>query len=282
MVLLASNTARMLNVGLRSGTLGTRFLFLFFLAKYLDLASFGYYGLFTATVGYALYFVGLDFYTYVTRETLKTPKALRGRLLKNQIALSGLLYLVLIPNALVVLQRAGWPGHLVWWFLPLLLLEHFTQEEKPRLPSTLSTQITASLTLFMRQGSWAIVVVAWMTLDPGSRHLDTVMALWACAGVAAAVQGIWNIKQLQMGGWRALIDWYWIKKGISVSIAFLVATLSLQGFQTLDRYWLETLGSIELVGPYTLLIGVAGTLVTFFGDRFSKKLSGNSSPRQTI
>lgn len=259
---MATNAARLLNIGLRSATLGSRFLFIFLLAKYLDPASVGYYGLFTATVGYALYFVGLDFYTYVTREILKTPNEQRGRLLKDQAALSGVLYLVLLPFALVFLHQSGWPGNLAWWFFPILLLEHFNQEMS-RLLVALSEQIAASLLLFVRQGSWAIAIVSLMTLDPKSRHLDAVMALWACAGVAAAAQGIWKLKQLQFGGWHEPIDWSWIKKGIAISTAFLVATLALRGFQTLDRYWLDALVGIEVVGAYVLFLGVAGTLMVF-------------------
>lgn len=259
---MITNAAPLLNVGLRSATLGARFIFIFFLAKYLDPASFGYYGLFTATVGYALYFVGLDFYTYVSREILKTPNNQRGRLLKDQAALSGILYLVLLPIAIVFLHQAEWPGHLAWWFFPILLLEHFNQEMS-RLLTALSEQITASLTLFVRQGSWAIAIVALMAWDPNSRHLDAVMALWACAGVAAAAQGIWKLKKLKMGGWRAPVDWQWIKKGIAISTAFLVATLALRGFQTIDRYWLEALGGIEIVGAYVLFLGVAGSMMVF-------------------
>lgn len=259
---LITNAAPLLNVGLRSATLGARFIFIFFLAKYLDPASFGYYGLFTATVGYALYFVGLDFYTYVSREILRTSSNQRGRLLKDQAALSGILYLALLPIAIVFLYKSGWPSNLAWWFFPILLLEHFNQEMS-RLLTALSEQITASWTLFVRQGSWAIAIVAWMALDPNSRHLDAVMVLWACSGVAAAAQGIWKLKQLKMGGWRSPVDWKWIKKGISISTAFLVATLALRGFQTIDRYWLEALAGIELVGTYVLMLGVAGTLMVF-------------------
>lgn len=259
---MATNAARFLNIGLRSATLGARFLFVFLLAKYLDPASVGYYGLFTATVGYALYFVGLDFYTYVTREIIKTPNEQRGRLLKDQAALSGILYLILLPIVIIFLHQAGWPGHLAWWFFPILLLEHFNQEMS-RLFVALSEQITASLTLFVRQGSWAIAIVALMAWDPSARHLDAVMALWACAGVAAAAMGIWKIKKMQMGGWRVPIDWRWIKKGIAISTAFLVATLALRGFQTLDRYWLEALGGIEIVGAYVLFLGVAGSMMVF-------------------
>ena len=259
---MATNAVRFLNIGLRSATLGARFLFVFLLAKYLDPASVGYYGLFTATVGYALYFVGLDFYTYVTREIIKTPNEHRGRLLKDQAALSGLLYLILLPIAIVFLYQSRWPGHLVWWFLPILLLEHFNQEMS-RLFVALSEQITASLTLFVRQGSWAIAIVTLMTWNASARHLDAVMALWACAGVSAAALSIWKIKKMQMGGWRMPIDRRWIRKGVIVSTSFLIATLSLRGFQTLDRYWLEALGGIEIVGAYVLFMGVAGSMMVF-------------------
>lgn len=259
---MATNAARLLNIGLRSATLGARFLFIFLLAKYLDPASVGYYGLFTATVGYALYFVGLDFYTYVTREIIKTPNEQRGRLLKDQAALSGILYLILLPIAIIFLHQAGWPGHLAWWFFPILLLEHFNQEMS-RLFVALSEQITASLTLFVRQGSWAIAIVALMAWHSNARHLDAVMALWACSGVAAAAMSIWKIKKMQMGGWRVPTDWRWIKKGIAISAAFLIATLALRGFQTIDRYWLEALGGIEIVGAYVLFLGVAGSMMVF-------------------
>lgn len=259
---MATNLARLLNIGLRSATLGSRFIFIFFLAKYLDPASVGYYGLFTATVGYAIYFVGLDFYTYITREILKTPNEHRGRLLKGQAALSGMLYIALLPVALVFLHQAGWPDHLAWWFFPILLLEHFNQEMF-RLLIALSEQISASLILFLRQGSWAIVIVVLMTWDIDSRHLDAVMALWVLAGAAAAAIGIWKMKQLKMGGWRNPTDWGWIKKGVAVSATFLVATLALRGVQTIDRYWVEVLGGIQMVGAYVLLLGVASTLLTF-------------------
>jgi O-antigen/teichoic acid export membrane protein len=256
------NTSRLVNLALHGTTLATRFVFIFFLAKYLDPASVGYYGLFAATVGYAIYFVGLDFYTYLTREIIKTPVERRGQLLKNQAALSGVLYLVLLPFTIVFLHQSGWPAHLMWWFFPILLLEYFNQEMS-RFLVAMSEQITASLILFVRQGSWAIAIVALLTWDASSRNLDTVMALWAIAGVAATTIGIWKLRRLRMGGWEARVDWIWIKKGIRISLAFLIATLALRGIQTIDRYWLEALGGIEMVGAYVILLGVASTLMAF-------------------
>lgn len=249
-----------MNVGLRSLTLGVRFLFIFFLARYLDPSKVGYYGLFTATIGYCLYIVGVDFYIYATRELLKTPKEERGALLKAQAGLSLVLYMALIPIALGALGQAGWPDGLMWWFFPILLFEYVSQEIY-RLLIVFSRQLTASIILFIRQGSWGIAAVIVMTLEPASRTLDVVMTLWACAGLIATGSGVFVLLRMRMGGWRHSIDWAWVRKGIGVSIVFLIATLALRGIQTIDRYWLEALGGIELVAAYVLFMGVAGTLL---------------------
>lgn len=259
---MVTNFTRFLNVGIRSTTLAARFLFIFFLARYLDPKLVGYYGLFTATVGYALYFVGLDFYTYASREIVKTSPDQRGRLLKGQAAISGVLYLALSPLITWFLMQSDWPSHLVWWFVPILVFEHLNQELS-RLLVTLTEQLTASIILFFRQGSWALLSIILMSLDSNARDLDAIMALWALAGLSAAGLGVWKLKQLKTGGWNMAIDWAWVKKGIIVSTAFLGATLALRGVQTFDRYWLEAIGGMEIVGSYVLLVGVASTLLVF-------------------
>jgi O-antigen/teichoic acid export membrane protein len=256
------NGTRVLNMALRSGTLGARFLFVFFLAKYLDPESVGYYGLFTATVGYFLYLVGLDFYTYTTREILKAPLEQRGQMLKGQAALSAILYAIVVPLAVWVLPQVGWPTGLLLWFFPILVFEHLNQEIS-RLLVALSEQITASVILFMRQGSWALVIVGLMTVDTSMRQLQAVMACWLAAGVIAAMLGLRKIRQLGLGGWQVPVDWTWVKRGAQISLAFLLATLALRGVQTIDRYWLQSLTSIETVGAYVLFLSIAGTLMVF-------------------
>lgn len=259
---MLGNIGRVINVGVHGVNLVSRFLLIFFFAKYLDPALVGYYGLFAVTVGYSLYFVGLDFYTYVAREILKVPSKRRGHLLKGQAALSCFLYILFLPVALVFLCYTDWPRSLVFWFLPILLLEHFNQEIS-RLLIALSEPVTAGLLLFIRQGSWALVTVALMVWEPSARDLQTVVVLWAAAGVAAAFTGVWKVRKLPMGGWHDALDWHWVRRGIAVSSAFLLATLALRGIQTFDRYWLESLGGIEIVAAYVLYFGVAGTLLTF-------------------
>lgn len=253
---------RWANVSLRVGTLGTRFALIFVLAKYLNVTSVAYYGLFTAAVGYALLCVGLDFYVYTTRQIIKVGPEQQGRMLKSQAAAASLLYLAFIPIALWILPYAGLPQFLLYWFVPILILEHLNQEIY-RLLIVLSHQLSASLLLFLRQGSWALALVALMVADKDSRNLFNVMSLWTGAGIGAAVIGLWKLRSLGLGGWHERIDWPWIRKGIAVSGAFIIATLALRGIQTFDRYWLESLAGIEIVGAYVLFFGIASALSVF-------------------
>lgn len=247
---------------LRFFTLGSRFLFIFFLAKYIEPASVGYYGLFTASIGYSLYFVGMDFYTYVTREILKAPNEEQGKMLKGQIFLSGLMYLFFLPISLFCLYQIDWPPYLYIWFYPILVLEHFNQEIS-RLLVTFSEQIAASVMQFVRQGGWAIVSVILFYFYAPSRNLNTVLALWVVAGLSALAMGTWKLRQRNIGGWKSNVDWQWVKKGVAISFAYLLSTLALRGINTFDRYLVEALGDIEMVAAYVLLLGVASTLMTF-------------------
>lgn len=253
---------RYLNVILRLITLGTRFVFVIALAKFLDPSQVGIYGLFTVAVGYTMYFVGLDFYTYTTREILWRPETERGTVLKAQLALSVCLYLVVLPVSIILLIWVGLPTLHIYWFVPILILEHFNQEVS-RILIALSRQVTATVVLFVRHGSWAIAVVVLMTSLPESRSLEYVLALWTGAGIVAALLGGRAVSRLGMGGWGAVIDWRIIRQGIGVSLGFLGATIALRSVQTFDRFWLEALGGLELVGAYVLFMGIAATLLTF-------------------
>jgi len=259
---MASKARRLVNIGLRGTTLCTRFLFVFFLARYVTPASVGYYGLFTATVGYTLYLVGLDFYTYNTRELLRVPREQHGRMIRDQAVLAAGLYALFLPLAWVLLSQAGWPTGLSYWFIPILLLEHVNQEIS-RVLVVLSDQIGASVLLFIRQGSWALAIVAIMTWDDTTHNLQSVMAAWAVAGAGAAALGIYKLACAGMGGWRSPIDWSWIRRGVVISVSFLSATLALRALQIVDRYWLKALVDIDAVGAYVLFTGIASTLMVF-------------------
>jgi O-antigen/teichoic acid export membrane protein len=127
----------------------------------------------------------------------------------------------------------------------------------------ISEQLLASVLLFIRQGTWAIAVTVLMATEPQTRSLDYVLGAWTVAGLAAVLVGAYRLTQLHIGGWHKKIDWHWIATGLKVSIPFLIATLAIRGVFTLDRYWLESLGGLEIVGAYVLFMGIGGTLMAF-------------------
>ena len=86
--MLIFNRVRALNVAMHGVTLASRFVLIFFLARFLEPTQLGLYGLLTVTIGYSLYFLGFDFYTFTTREILKRERHEWGGLLKDQCALS--------------------------------------------------------------------------------------------------------------------------------------------------------------------------------------------------
>ncbi len=257
-----SNRTRMLNVSLQAVTLASRFLLIFFLARFLEPAELGLYGLLTATIGYSLYFLGFDFYTFTTREILNRERHEWGGLLKNQGALSLVLYAIFMPLLGVIFLEGLLPWRLAGWFFVLLVLEHINQE-LGRLLVAISEQVLASVVLFLRQGIFAIAVTALMAVDSTTRSLDYVLGAWAVAGLVAVLAGAYRLTQLNIAGWQKKIDWNWIVAGLKISIPFLVATLAIRGVFTLDRYWLQSLGGLDVLGAYVLFMSIGGALMAF-------------------
>jgi len=252
----------LVNISLRGLTLGSRFLFVFFLARFISPEKLGLYGLFSAAVGYALYFVGLDFYTYTTRAAIKSSKDEWGWMLKNQGALSAVMYLVFFPLSVVLFKFDLLPSELFLWFFIIVILEHVNQEFS-RFFIAVSDQLVSSLVLFFRQGSWAVVIVVFMVLEPRTRSLDFVLAAWAAGGISALAVSVYRLRSRGVGGWARPLDWGWIKRGLSVCIPLLGATLALRGIQTVDRYWLQALVNTKTVGLYVLYMSISSTLLAF-------------------
>ncbi|MFW0755456.1 lipopolysaccharide biosynthesis protein [Pseudomonas sp. H11T01] len=253
---------RFINIALRGITLASKFLLIFFLAKFLDPAALGLYGLLTATIGYALYLLGFDFYTFTTREILKRERHEWGGLLKDQGALSLVLYVVVLPLLSLIFLEGLLPWSVAGWFFILLVLEHLTQE-LGRLLIAISEQLLASVVLFLRSGIWAVIVTSVMFVRTDTRDLNVVLGGWTLGSFAALLLGIYRLKQLNISGWHKQVDWHWIGKGLKVAIPLLVATLAIRGVFTVDRYWFANLMNLETLGAYVLFMGISSALLSF-------------------
>lgn len=254
--------SRVINLFLRVLTLLSKFLIVVFLARFLSPESVGLYGLFVVTISYTLYLLGFDFYTFSSRDILKHDQTIWGRLFKSQLVFFCLTYLIVLPLSLLLFFNGYLPFEYVFYFLLLLVLEHINQEFS-RLLIVLSEQLYASIALFFRSGLWCLLVMTWMWLSPESRELHTVFVFWIGGGVLAALIGVWRCYSLRVSGWRDSVDWSWIKRGLSVAIPLLISTLALRGIFTLDRYLFESLVSLEILGAYTLFMGLGNALMSF-------------------
>lgn len=240
--------------------MASRFIFIFFLAKYLSPADLGVYGLVAASVLYALFFVGIDFYTFTTRELPKYEKAKWGGLLKNQALLSILLYVALLPFLAMIFVFNFIPWNLAVWFFPLILLEYFCQEFT-RFFVAASEQIAASLVMFLRQGLWVLVLVPLMMNIGEYRNLDSLFFLWTISCIVAIAFASLKLHRMKLGGWYAGIDRKWIRAGIRVAFPLLVSTIFLRAIFTVDRYWVQKLGGLEVLGAYVLFMALANSFL---------------------
>ena len=253
---------RLANVALRGMTLVSKFALVFFLARFLEPRDLGLYGLMAATIGYSIYLLGFDFYTFTTREILKRKQGEWGGMIKDQGALTLILYLIFLPFSFFLFVFGLLPWSVVWWFLVLLVLEHLNQEMM-RFLVAISEQLLASVALFFRAGAWAVVVVFVMAFNPPLRNLETVFLAWALGSVAALLLTGVRMYQLKLGNWCKRIDWTWIRQGIRIALPLLAATLAVRGVYTLDRYFFERLAGLEVLGAYVLFISLANAMVSF-------------------
>lgn len=260
--MLARNFLQFSNMAIRGLTLISKFLLIFFLARFLEPEELGLYGLLVATVGYSLYLLGFDFYTYSTRELLKSKREHWGAVIKAQGALTLILYAIFVPLLSLVFICDLLPMRLFAWFFVLLILEHLNQEIG-RLLIAVSDQLYASLVLFLRSGFWAVLVAVFMFYESDARSLNVVFAAWSLGGLGALLLGLFRIRGFGLSGWRTKVDWIWVIKGLKVAFALLLATLAVRGVFTLDRYWVQELAGMQLLGAYVLFMGISMALMSF-------------------
>lgn len=253
---------RLINMGLRGMTLASKFLLIVALAGFLEPHELGLYGLVAATIAYAIYPLGFDFYSYSTRELLKLGRPEWGGVLKSQAVFHLIMYVIGLPAMLVVFALDLLPWYLAVWFFVLLVLEHLNQE-LIRLLVAISEQLTASWVLFFRSGGWALAVTLCMFVDSSMRSLEVVLTAWGLGGVMAVVLAVYRFQKLKLLGWSSKIKWRWMIKGLKVAIPILIATLAIRAVFTIDRYWFEALQGLEVLGAYVLFMGIANALMSF-------------------
>ncbi|TIH06506.1 lipopolysaccharide biosynthesis protein [Pseudomonas leptonychotis] len=253
---------RFANVILRGATLSCKFLLIFMLASYLDPTDLGLYGLLVVSIDFAVFVVGVDFYTYSNRELIKRGVGDWGDIFKAQISVSLFMLSLVVPVFVFVFVFEFLPWGVFNWFIPLLVVEYFAQELN-RVLVAISKQFIASVVLFVRSGVWVVAVALMLYYEPATRNLDVVLSFWFFGSLFACIVGVSVVCKQEVKGWVRPIDYSWVKLGLWVAFPFLLSTLALRGIFTVDRYWMESLLGLEALGAYVLFIGMANVVVSF-------------------
>ena len=251
------------NLVLRGLTLGGKSVLLVVLARYLPPSEVGVFGLMTVTLAIGVLVLGLDFYTYNTREILAVEGRNHLPFVRNQLVFHGLVYAVALPLLGIVFLTGTLPWHVAGWFFVLVVLEHLAQEAF-RLLTTLSRPVAASLVLFLRSGLWAYLAALAVVLYAPLRSLSFVWGCWvASVTVALILAGRLVWMRAGDGGRWEKVDWPWVRRGIKTCLPFFSATLALMGVQYADRYFLEHFHGTAAVGVYTFFAGIANVVQVF-------------------
>ncbi|HBL6926960.1 TPA: hypothetical protein LSH75_004608, partial [Citrobacter koseri] len=204
----------------RVAGLGGKFLLMLVLAKTMPASVMGAFGLVTATISVCLYFVGLDFYVYTTREILSPDqKKTTGSIIYNQMLFFFLTYLILLiiwPN---VTHYSQITTYAIIAFA-LVISEHLSQEIY-RLLIALKRNKFANFCLFLRSGAWCYVIIPilfYKRID-----LKDVFYTWLCFSFLSVLFSILYLKYSGLLKISSFIpDFKWIINGVSICALFFI------------------------------------------------------------
>lgn len=252
---------RLLNVGLRMTGMGSRFLLTLVLARLLEPSELGMLGLLFATISFGVMFIGGDYYTHSLRELLSSPRERWSFVLQHQILATGILYAFFLPLLTLLFVFDLLPVALMGWFFILLLIDHIVQEIN-RLLVAMHRPLLASCVLFVRMGAWVWVVMPIMWLVPESRNYESVFIGWLGGGTLAIAIGIYGIAR-EAAPWH-FWNWdrAWLLRGFGVGLMFLVATLCFKALTTVDRFVVEALNSMDVLGVYVFYVSLTTAVLS--------------------
>lgn len=246
------------DLSLRIAALGGKFLLMMAIARFLTVKDVGDYGLYVSIIVISLYFVGLDFYVFSTREILD-PKVKKntGGILFNQLVFFLFSYLLLAavwPGLLTLSAISGVGGLL----FALTITEHLSQECYRLL--IIKEKITlANFILFVRSGIWCYLCVPLLYFK--LVKLEQIFYLWlifSAMSVFIGVAVIAKFESVLISDFK--LDITWLRRGIKTSFLFFIGTLCLRAINYLDKVIAVHFITSPKLGVYVFFFGVSAAV----------------------
>jgi O-antigen/teichoic acid export membrane protein len=99
-----------------------------------------------------------------------------------------------------------------------------------------------------------------MVRDPALRTVQVVTLGWLIAIGVSLLGGAYWLRDQPWAAARTAVDWKWLRRGVTVSLPFLGATLALRGVLSIDRYALQAVWGAEAVGVYTFYVSIRNAI----------------------
>ncbi len=249
------------NLIIRGITLAGKFFLVFFLAKHLTTEQLGYWGIFSTSISLSIYLVGLDFYTYSSRNILEYPVEDTGVLLRDQMILYSISYAIFFPILSLLFVFEVIEVKFILFFYGVLIFEHFAQESY-RIFVVFSKPFIANIILFLRTGMWPyLLVTLWISGFEEFKNLKWVYLFWIGGGMSAMIISLIFILRVPFKKIRKIpVNWHWIKTGIRVSLLFFIGTIAFKIVEFADRYFIDFYHTKEDVGVYTFYANMSNII----------------------
>jgi O-antigen/teichoic acid export membrane protein len=253
----------MVNVALRIGGIGSKFIVFTLMSKYFKIDVFGNYSLLTSIITIFIFVLGLDYYNFSIRDILTTSslKEIRSKVITT-FFFYGLIYLVFTVLAYFIFVRIEYIKPYVFLIIGLCITEHLSQEIY-RLLISFKKVLFANILLFVRTMGWTLIIVYFLVFNI-EITLEILFKLWLTANTVTILYVFGdslfsNFKQLE----EINIDYLWVKKGLKVCYLFLLATISLKSVEYANRFIVDFYLGKELAGVFTFYSSIT-MLITVY------------------
>ena len=247
-------------VGIRGIGLVAKFLLVLCLVHYFQPSDVGLYGMMTAIVAYALFFLGMEYYNYTSRALVDATPMAQALIIRDQFILYAIVFLFMSPLVYLLFYTHMLPDSLCWLFLMLVVTEHISNELM-RILTVLSRPYLATVVFFLRQGSWILILLPMFYFLPYTRHFNAVFIYWIIGAAVSIFIALMALRHLPWQGiWHEPVHWAGIWQGLNISRPFIISAFCALSMLYIERFFVNYYCGLEAVGIYTFYAGLSLTL----------------------
>ncbi len=257
-------------VGIRGIGLVAKFLLILCLVRYFQPSDLGLYGIITAIVAYALFFLSLEFYNYTSRALVDASPITQAVIIRDQFILHAIVFLLLSPLFYLVFYNNMLPRPLCGLFILLVITEHISNELM-RILIAMARPYLANLVFFLRQGLWALILLPLFLLIPSSRSFNTILIAWLSGAAFSILIATLGLRHLPMRRiWQEPINWTNMWQGLRISRPFIISAFCALSMLYIERFFVNYYCGLDAVGIYTFYAGLSLTLHNLVNTSVSK------------